>query len=273
MNPEPDASNPARTSRPTVYIVIAVLITISVLAAYFYRFHGNLSSKPEEWGQFGDYIGGVLNPIFGLGGFIALLFTFFHQRDQLEATTRHVKAQAGTAKLQAFESTFFQLLTLYRDVTKDLRITRPFAAIDNPNSPGELEGRECLRFLHKELLARFLSPVERGDIPGPTREAVRMQYKKFYEEYGHLVGHYFRTIYNLVKFVSRAELTPDAKKIYTNLLRAQLSKYELGLLAYNCASEFGDRQLAPLVEEFDLLKHLEDSALSNPEHRVLAGAF
>lgn len=258
---------------PGIYIVIAIAVAFTIAVFFFYVWHfsGGLSSNPDAWGQFGDYFGGVLNPIFGLGGFIALLFTLYHQREELEKTTKHFEAQTAIAQLQGFESTFFQLLGLYRQVVDDLKITAPFEMTGNPNSPGELVGRACLRGLHQELLERYLMRVQRGDLMTTLREGVQEVYGEFYEVYGHLVGHYFRTIYNIVKFIDRAEIDQEKKRTYSNLLRAQLSKYELGLLFYNCVSNFGSKELAPLVVKYNLLKHLEDSVLSGESDREELG--
>jgi len=49
------------------FIFISVLAAISVVAIYMYKFSANgISSSPEAWGQLGDYIGGLLNPLLSL---------------------------------------------------------------------------------------------------------------------------------------------------------------------------------------------------------------
>lgn len=78
------------------------------------------------------------------------------------------------------------------------------------------------------------------------------------------VGHYFRNLYNIVKFVKNSEF--EEKKLYTNMIRAQLSSFELGLLFYNCLSEMGKEKFKPLVEEFGLLKNLDKTILISEEH-------
>ena len=122
----PNSDNGKRESRggPGIYVALAIALTLLVLILYVRQFPDWLPDGREGWGQFGDYFGGVLNPIFGLGGFIALLFTFYHQREELEKTTKHVELQTRLARVQGFETTFFQLLGLYREVVNDLKITR-----------------------------------------------------------------------------------------------------------------------------------------------------
>lgn len=62
-----------------IILSISVCLLIAALAVYWYWFYikqgRGISIQPEQWGQFGDYLGGVLNPIFALAAFLGLLVT------------------------------------------------------------------------------------------------------------------------------------------------------------------------------------------------------
>jgi hypothetical protein len=92
-----------------------------------------------------------------------------------------------------------------------------------------------------------------------------------YEEFAGLrqalVGHYFRTLYNIVKFIATSEV--ENKQTYINILRAQLSSPELTLLFYNCISKNGSEKFKIFVEKFGLLKNMDFSRLRDPKHREL----
>jgi hypothetical protein len=47
-------------------IWLAGITFLGSLALYFLSFNGPLSDKQGTWGEFGDYMGGVVNPIIGL---------------------------------------------------------------------------------------------------------------------------------------------------------------------------------------------------------------
>ena len=49
------------------------------------------------------------------------------------------------------------------------------------------------------------------------------------------------------------------------MVRAQLSKYELLLLYYNCLSDVGEK-FRPLVERYDLLKMVNTTELLDEAH-------
>ncbi|WP_455668246.1 hypothetical protein [Phocaeicola sp.] len=45
---------------PSIYILVAsVIVLFSFIAAYFYKFHNCFSDNPNDWGNFGSYMGGV----------------------------------------------------------------------------------------------------------------------------------------------------------------------------------------------------------------------
>lgn len=50
------------TSKKHVYI-LTLMVLVGVLIAYFYQFHNGLSQSPSDWGNFADYICGLLTPL------------------------------------------------------------------------------------------------------------------------------------------------------------------------------------------------------------------
>ncbi|TGL46721.1 hypothetical protein EHQ61_16345 [Leptospira wolffii] len=66
-------------------IIIGVFaLVVSPFAFYFFQFGGALSQDHSTWGEFGDYFGGVLNPIFGFFSFIALLIALWFQQQEMK---------------------------------------------------------------------------------------------------------------------------------------------------------------------------------------------
>jgi len=51
------------------------------------------------------------------------------------------------------------------------------------------------------------------------------------------------------------------KKFYVDLLRAQLSSSELVCVFYNANSDMGREKLLPLINKYNLLKHLDKEEL------------
>lgn len=64
-------------------VAIAFLLSGGVAFLYAYNFAYPLSEDQAIWGSFGDFLGGVLNPLLSLLALIALLLTVFLQSDEL----------------------------------------------------------------------------------------------------------------------------------------------------------------------------------------------
>lgn len=90
----------------------------------------NLPSIRAEWGQIGDFFGGILNPLFGFASLFALLVTIAYQarslrvsseelklsREELSKSSSALAAQNKAIELQSFEQTFFSWLNTYRNL-------------------------------------------------------------------------------------------------------------------------------------------------------------
>lgn len=80
----------------------SVLVPIDVYVSYF----GNrpMSSEPAEWGQMGDFFGGMLNPILAFASFMALLYTIRIQSEELRLTKDEIKRSADAQTKIALEA-------------------------------------------------------------------------------------------------------------------------------------------------------------------------
>jgi hypothetical protein len=65
-------------------VVIAFLLVLGLNIAYIWQFSMNWSDEQDTWGQFGDFLGGALNPIISLMTLIAVVYSVFHTVDAFE---------------------------------------------------------------------------------------------------------------------------------------------------------------------------------------------
>ena len=63
---------------------LTTAIAVGLFTFYIVTFKGGLSHNQSNWGVFGDFFGGVLNPVFGFFTLIVVLLTFTLQNRQLE---------------------------------------------------------------------------------------------------------------------------------------------------------------------------------------------
>jgi hypothetical protein len=57
---------------PALILPLPIIIALICLGVYIFNFPGGLSGNQADWGTFGDFMGGVLNPIVSLVTLIAL---------------------------------------------------------------------------------------------------------------------------------------------------------------------------------------------------------
>ena len=108
-------------------VVTALLVAIILLFSFVLKFGVTPSADQGAWGQFGDFVGGILNPLFSIIGLLALLYTIVLQSEELRRSTRELKSSAKALKRQnrhnarqQFDANFFQLLNIHRELTDRL---------------------------------------------------------------------------------------------------------------------------------------------------------
>ena len=77
-----------------LFVVAAYLIWFSVINVR------ELSGDPAVWGQLGDYVGGVLNPLIAFLAFYWLTKSVLLQRQELQETKDALKASAESQRQQ-----------------------------------------------------------------------------------------------------------------------------------------------------------------------------
>ncbi|MGP0173266.1 hypothetical protein ACSVIJ_15480 [Pseudomonas sp. NCHU5208] len=98
-------------------VAIVVVVAVVVLYQYFSQFDGPKSSSQEVWGQFGDFVGGTLNPILGFVSVLVLVATLGLQRKELSEARETAREnnnilaeQLKVMHAQSLESTFFKMV-------------------------------------------------------------------------------------------------------------------------------------------------------------------
>lgn len=98
-------------------------------------------SKTKSLGEWGDFFGGVLNPILTFLTFMGLLITIVIQQTELRESRQELKRsadalseQTGSTKRQIFESTFFNMMNMHASIRRGEE-TEFFAAGDFAGTP------------------------------------------------------------------------------------------------------------------------------------------
>jgi Putative phage abortive infection protein len=122
-------------------------------------------------------------------------------------------------------------------------------------------GKDCFSCFRKVLFNTYYNNSEICVI-----EAISDAYDIFYDRYQTELGHYFRILYNIFRYIDESEFSDG---IYAKILRAQLSNQEMLIMFYNNNSERG-KPFARLAERFELYDNMDTEWLFHPEHIELA---
>jgi len=78
---------------------IGFLIPVVAAASYAIYFRGYEAGGPTEWGTFGDFIGGISNPLLSFLTIVLLLYSLRLQAKELKESTSAVKQSAAELNL------------------------------------------------------------------------------------------------------------------------------------------------------------------------------
>jgi hypothetical protein len=237
-----------------LFIIGICALLFGGFALYFYFMIPDIPllsirKNSGNWGEFGNYLGGVLNPAFSFLALLVLLWTLRLQNESLKDTSTsndeqkklleqqlkesaiYNREQKNLLELQLFENTFYNLLNYYKGIVD---------GNEEYEGTNYLKGKDCFKYYYNNYIKEgWALPGEELGIPEKKNALER--YKIFDEKYSHKIGHYFRVLYRIFKFISESELDEEKKYFYSGIVRGQLSSYELLILFYNCLTDNGFR--------------------------------
>lgn len=236
----------------------------------------------------------VVSALFSAFAFAGIIVTVLLQRKELElqrkelrSSTEQLKAQKDefhtqndTIKLQRFENTFFQMISLHHDIVNSISYIEKYtrktyksnnnstSLIDYMKGPEELSAEEAERNLTGRDVFQFCF-IKMSENLNAQKDIVSIGkvYLEYYTEFQNSFGHYFRNLYRILKLVDQTNFSFEEKYSYTSIIRAQLSDFELLCLFYNCLSKNGVDNFKPLIENYAIFKNLPEDELLNDSHK------
>ena len=248
-----------------IWILLAVAggSTVGVLITGYHNV-----TKFKELGAWGDFTGGLLNPVLTFITFLAVLLTILLQRKELALTrdemTRSADAlekQDKTLQRQSFENTFFEMLRLHNSILDSIDLV-------NPETNQITKGRDAFNVFYNRLAKKYREIDGKKSSKVDQKAIVELTYFLFWRDARTELGHYFRFLFNFFRFLENSEIDDE---FYPKLLRSQLSDQELLLLFYNNVSKQG-AAFQIYAERYALFDNLSVERLLNHKHANFASA-
>lgn len=213
------------TAKAWLWIAVfsALFVIICVAGKYISVFSTHIVIDQEKWGQFGDYFGGVLNPILSFFAFIALLVTL---RTQLAANAEGDRRHEE----QLREQRLFQMIGLMSQTGVNTKIVVV-------GGFGDFLGHQAQHYAFGKLSESLASRAGWEMIPAPphmeTFEALENKYKLWRRSYWSAVGFYIDSVFLILEFILQDGGSKKFQEFALEILRVQLSESERLLLWYS----------------------------------------
>lgn len=282
-----------RAERTFYFIIIAA---VGATAIYYLRFGwpqltrfsgmisgadllSTLSSKTDSWGQFGDFLGGLLNPLVGIGTIYLLLINVRLQKKELRAALTEMRnsnqslaIQNEAIDVQNFQSTFFNWLSSYRETIRD--------ASFNGHS-GLIYGAPALRALYKgnfsghdiesffmveEIESSFVAfsnydPMLDESINQKIDGILMDRWVDFKSNY-YPAESSTKSMIGLIDWILNNAPSQDVRHEYLNILASQLSLIEITFILYEVFMTKGIRlHKLNYHKFFDKITKFDDPAI------------
>lgn len=270
-----------------VFLVLGVLLLIFTLVQMKFAIFFNVEHD-TNFGNLGQYIEGFVGSLWNMASIMLFYAALKYQKDELSQQGDHLaqqlnefheqteqqKRQNVTLEEQKVETTFFQMLRFHNEIIPaiEMEVNKyGLPSKDDPEQNIKIAGRKCFVEYFKNYKIYFNSYLEdymsEEITEEVTYELINRSYDSFFEEYQSDLGHYFRNLLNLIRFVDTHDV-PN-KKFYIDLVRSQLSNYELLLLFFHCLSHNGN-EFKPLIEKYAILASLPDDEIINLTRELYA---
>lgn len=199
-------------------------------------------------GAFGDQFGGI-NTLFTALALVGVIWTAVAQ----------IKDRAVVEK-QAFENTFFNMLTLLRQSYDGIQVE---LGINHQGEVRILSGDAAVELLIRRFRDHISSRSLRSG--SMTEDEVNSAYvQSIHNESEALIGVYFRTMYNLLRLIDRSKsLNGPDRVLYGNILRAQISSNSLSIIGLNAMDAEISGDLKSYVEKYRLLRYVPDGGFKD----------
>jgi len=263
----------------SAFIFIAVAAFIAVFV-YVVNFGTSLSSMKAEWGVFGDYLGGVLNPLVGIVTVLLVLINVRLQRLELKNSIREMRnsnnalmEQNAALEIQGFQNTFFSWLNSYNNIVGNFEVT---GSLGGPPYRGHaalsyIKGYELNAETYFHSLLSLVESRDRGNLregkkvedDAAAEQIEKNVLKKWREKRNSREDFFeggFRSLINIIEWVDfqpRKDI-PDLKKAECfRIIGSQLTNAEKVFLLYE--SWDIDQRLKQILVQYNILDSLSRS--------------
>ena len=253
---------------------IVLTVAVCAVGSYSAVFHElPINENPGSWGTFGDFVGGLLNPLVSIFTLLVALQVWQLQRDELRLTRAELSKQSETSDAQRKEQRFFDCMAMYQRIV-DSQTSSSTIGVTTKANVTQYYGKDALRLrakfalqtgevghLTSTALTRSLNVGGHAE-PTPSTQDIRaaLPRRKLVRLGIPQSDAYCRGVLSTLKICADVLGTSQGK--YIPLFKAQLSEEELCLLAlYLLLNQDGD-QYVEIASKSGLFVNLDTEGIT-----------
>lgn len=231
-----------------VYWMIGFISLLFMIAVLYLNYLYASALGKDYQGIFGDMFG-ASNALFTGLSFVGVIIAILLQRQD-------INNQRIDSKIQNFETIFFNMVNAHHQIVSDLR----------SNSYTTKNGEKIFTYyiareVFKQHIGYLLLNVD------DDTDTFDLQYSRFHKDHGDNYGHYFKNLYQILRFVDHHKFSTDekedfkAKNKYIEIIWRQLSDSEIAMIFYHCAHSKMMPTFKDIIEKYTLLEDANDMLL------------
>lgn len=230
-------------------ILAGVLAIIALLLFASHRYYSLAKTIDGSlWGEYGDFVGGVVGTIIAYISIRLLVDTLAAQKRANQIARETAKDNEYTYRLQQLNDHFQMLIQLYRETLRQFK---------DPKKDDDTNGQT---YLHDKMLEMRTKMGNCNTTYSERNISAVALYSDFYTNHRDVASVYFRIVYRLLELVFDTQLRLRDKLRYVKILRCQFSEAELFFIRYNAMTSNGDK-MKKYLNQFNVTKHLPELSL------------
>ena len=229
---------------PLVFLVWTLLLWLTS-TKHFDGWLANLSRESlEKSGFLGDTFGAfsaLMAAFAAVGAILALAEQRHAVKRQMFVTT--IVAMLDRLQQTIEDTDFFVIESIQND---DGTVDEKAVASQN--------GQSAFYEMSQELRLYISENFIDGMSPEAKKGLAVLLYRGFYEDYKDDLGHFFRQLYHIIRYID--EVGDEEKERFIKIVRASLTNAQLLLLAYNVIAGEGRIKFSRYIAQYSLLHNL-----------------
>ena len=191
---------------------------------------------------------------------VILLYTYF-------ATKKSIRENERLNRLQAAENTIIKQIEFHYNILNGIKVKHEGTGGHFSDKPQIAHGQDAFEIFYfklSEIYSRMSSYFE--DSVAGEEKRITDSFIQLYNWYGSQFGNYFKNLYLLISYIDALKIKDFNTGYYIDLVKSQLSKYEILLLAYDCIwiqdkDKNDGKNFIQFAKKYNLLSALEKNEL------------